>query len=541
MKSSRFLFWLLFFCLSNTAFSQQNQDSNTLKSPYDAVFTHLHHLQADHYNPEKAATPIYGFEDNTQAIATAIKIKQVLDGKGLFVRMKTIPTDSMYIDSMSMRAVYYLFPKKLPEVYVEKQGLQWYYSQETIDAIDDLHSQIFPYGSHLLVNLFPKLGQQRFLGLAIWQYLGMAILLFLSLIFFKIFEWIFRLFIRFFYSSKYKELVDKTLFKRIARALSLLVISYFLFQFVPALLLPIKLSAFLLMAIRISSIVFGVILALRIIDLFMLYSRRLVDRTSSTMDNQLLPVLERMLKIIIIIAGIIQMLRVLDVNITALIAGVSIGGLAIALAAQDTVKNLIGSAMIFIDRPFQIGDYIKAGGVAGVVEEVGFRTTRLRGTDTSIFAVPNGKLADMVINNLGMRAYRQFKIDIGIAYNTPPDRIELFVEGIRKILSMKTTIKEDSAEVHFTELRESSLNIMIATYFEVDNWNAELTAKQHFLLSVLRLAALLNIQFAFPSSSLYIEHFPGKEQPLNKTLDEEALSKALDQFFNDLDQELTSA
>ena len=179
------------------------------------------------------------------------------------------------------------------------------------------------------------------------------------------------------------------------------------------------------------------------------------------MDEQLIPIIRRTLQGIVLAGGLIQVLSILEVNVTTLIAGISIGGLAIALAAQDTIKNLFGSLTIFMDKPFQIGDWINFSGVDGTVEEVGFRSTRVRTFANSLVYVPNGKLADMVVNNYGLRAFRRFKMTLTITYNTPPLLIEKYVEGVRAIIANHPAVRKPGFEVHLNSMSNSSLDILV--------------------------------------------------------------------------------
>ena len=205
---------------------------------------------------------------------------------------------------------------------------------------------------------------------------------------------------------------------------------------------------------------------------------------------------------VIILWAIFQALNLLEVNVTALIAGVSIGGLAIALAAQDTVKNLIGSAMIFVDKPFQIGDFIDLGGFAGTVEEVGFRTTRIRKSDSSIVAVPNGVIANQAITNLGVRVYRLFQTQLGVVYGTSPEAIQLFTDSLKQLIEAHPNTQKEGYYVHLTTLADSSLGIMFRVALDVPDYATELKVKEQLLLSILRIANTLGISFAFPCTLL---------------------------------------
>ena len=144
---------------------------------------------------------------------------------------------------------------------------------------------------------------------------------------------------------------------------------------------------------------------------------------------------------------------------------VPIGGLALAFAAQDTISNIFGSAMIFIDRPCNIGDWVKVDGQDGTVEEIGFRSTRIRTFANSLLSIPNGRLASMTVDNMGLRGMRRYSTTLGLQYDTPPDKMEKFVEGVRKIVweHPKTVKHEDRILIYFHTYDASSLNVMVSS------------------------------------------------------------------------------
>ena len=204
-------------------------------------------------------------------------------------------------------------------------------------------------------------------------------------------------------------------------------------------------------------------------------------------------------------------MSVLGVEITPLLAGASVGGLALALAAQDTLKNFFGSITIYTDSPFEIGDWIVFDGGEGVVEEIRVRSTRIRTFHNSVISVPNGILADLKIDNMGRRRFRRFRSQIGLTYDTPPDLIDAYITGLREIVKEHPKTKNDPYEIHLNEFGTSSLNILVYIFFEVENWSQELKARQEFMLEAIRLAKELNVRFAFPTSTLHIEEMPGEQ------------------------------
>jgi MscS family membrane protein len=273
-------------------------------------------------------------------------------------------------------------------------------------------------------------------------------------------------------------------------------------------LAPIK-NAYLIKGLNILSLFLIILILKNITAIVFQFFNKAAQKTENTMDDQLLPVVEKLVIIIIWSVGLIYILDYLDVNVTALLAGISIGGLALALAAQDTVKNFFGSIMIFLDKPFQIGDWIHFNNVDGTVEEVGIRSTRIRTFANSLTYVPNALLADSVVDNMGLRVYRRFKTEIGITYDTKPELIEKFVIGIREIIKMHPTTRKDYFEVHLNSFGASSINILIYMFFQAPSWTDELRGKHEVLYAIIKLADKLGVRFAFPTQTLHIEEMPG--------------------------------
>src|SRR4030065_150851 len=232
---------------------------------------------------------------------------------------------------------------------------------------------------------------------------------------------------------------------------------------------------------------------------------------------------------IVIFGGLLKLLTLFGVDPVTVIAGASIGGIAIALASQDTVKNFIGTIMIFVDKPFHIGDWIEAGTVVGTVETVGFRSTTVRAADTTVFQIPNSQLSEMVVNNKGLRSFRRYTTNLGIRYDTPSELIEVFVLGIRRIIELEPSTRTEEFNVEFAGFAESSLSILLNVYFVNLDWADEQTSKHILHMKILKLANSLGVGFAFPSSTLMIEQIIDKKSvDSNYYVDEKRIQAILD-------------
>jgi len=526
----------LFLLFSAVAFAQK-PSSKALESPYAAIYTHLFFLQEDTYNIEKAATTIYG-KPAIEAQEIAIKIKKVLDGKGLKVDLSSLPKDPNYKDtlySLSATHRYLLFPNQLPELYIEKIGNNWYYSTETTQQIDKLYRLVYPWGTDALQQLIPSAAKTKILGIELWQVLGVLVLLLLSWLLFivlnKIIFWTLRrlekYLIRFAHNS-----LNKVLLK-LSRPIALLFVFAGFKKYIPVLQFQIEVNSFLLKGIYIAQTVLWIYVFLQLVQVLMNVYRSYSERTESKLDDQLVPILTRLLRSVVIVVGVLKMLTVFGADVTTVIAGASIGGLAVALASQDTVKNLIGTFMIFLDKPFKIGDWIIGGGLEGTVEEVGFRSSRIRAADTSIYTIPNSKLAEIVINNLGLRLYRRYKTTLGIRYDTPPELIEAFVKGVRALIEAHPDTRSEDYNVEFTGFGDSALEILLNVYFKNPGWGKEQSSKHTLHMAIVKLAKSLGVEFAFPSQTLMIEQFPDKSSfDLKYDISEEKTTKAIEETVN---------
>ena len=251
--------------------------------------------------------------------------------------------------------------------------------------------------------------------------------------------------------------------------------------------------------------------AYRMIDVVSLTLHRWADKTESDLDDQLVPMLTKSMRVFVVIFGVLLIFQNLGFNVMSLLAGLGLGGLAFALAAKDTAANLFGSIMILIDRPFRVGDWIKNSAVEGTVEQIGFRSTRIRTFYNSLISIPNSILATTNIDNMGLREYRRVRADLGVTYDTPPEKLEAFIEGIKNIIQANPSTRKDYFHVVFSGYGSSSLDIMVYFFLSVPDWTDELIEKQNIFLEILRLAADLGVDFAFPTQTLHMETFPGKE------------------------------
>lgn len=484
-----------------------------LSNPQASVKTFLSNLQEENFNDSLAALP---FKVEARSIEDAkkyaVRFKRVLDGRGIFIYLDEIPKGANYYDSASKKNKYILVEEH-PKIFLLKsENNKWYFSDSSLAEIDLLYKSTFRFGTGALLNLLPKLGTKKILGLHSYQYIAIFVLALISTLVYKLFAFftervLSNLMVR---TGHAGDASEKYLWM-LARPTSVFIIVLLLLLFTPALQLPATYSKYVNLILRLMIPLFGTIIMYRLVNIASVFLTKMASKTESTLDDQLVPLLRKTLRTFVVIIGTLFILDNLDIPIIPLLTGLSIGGLAFALAAQDTIKNFFGSVMIFVDKPFGVGDWITSNDVDGTVEEVGFRSSRVRTFRNSVISIPNGKLADNTIDNHGLRVYRRFNTQIAVNYDTPPEMIEVFVKGLRKIVDDHPTTVKDNYHVYFNDMGSSSLNIMFYIFFNVPTWGEELACKHEVLMSIVKLAKELGINFAFPTQTLHIENLPGQE------------------------------
>lgn len=226
--------------------------------------------------------------------------------------------------------------------------------------------------------------------------------------------------------------------------------------------------------------------------------------TPSTLDDQLAPLATRTAKILVVVLGVLMILQNVGVNVVSILAGLGLGGLALALAAQDTFANLFGSVTILFDRPFQVGEQIKVGDTEGVVEEIGLRSTRVRTATRTIVTVPNALMAKERIENFGVRPSRRVRHVIGVSYATDTHQLHGFMDHIRYVLMQHPLVIKEDIHVYFNGLGDSTLNILVQFFVATHDWSEEQRTQQEILMQIMQIAEHDKVEFAFPSRTLYM-------------------------------------
>ena len=302
--------------------------------------------------------------------------------------------------------------------------------------------------------------------------------------------------------------LDDHLVRAVERPIGLLII-LFGFHIVLALLglpqEPINVRRFFRLLLLVMVTVDITWLLVRLTDVFAVVLARLTLKTDSSLDDQLVPLIRKAIKVGLGIIAFVLVVQNMGYKVTGLLAGLGIGGLAFALAAQSTLANLFGSITIILDRPFRVGDLIEGSGFFGVVEEIGLRSTRVRTLEKTLVTVPNSVLANMTVDNLSARPQRRVRFQVGVTYDADATAMERAVGAIREIVSARPDVAADSITVRFKQFGDSSLDILVQFLTPVTDWGEYMKLVEEVNLAIMRTLADLGMEVAFPSRTIYLK------------------------------------
>lgn len=213
----------------------------------------------------------------------------------------------------------------------------------------------------------------------------------------------------------------------------------------------------------------------------------------------------KMAKVLVVVVGFVMVLSLLGVQVTGIVAGLGIGGIAVAFAGQKTLENLFGSFMIGVDQPLRIGDYVKVEDLTGTVEQIGLRSTRIRTLDRTIVTMPNGRLSDARIENFASRDRLRLNEKIGLVYSTKPETVKIIIEKMREYLRERPNVYPDTLLVHLVAFGDSALIIEINVWLVSQVWVDFLAWREETLLGLMDIVDAHGSAFAFPTQTVQVE------------------------------------
>lgn len=244
----------------------------------------------------------------------------------------------------------------------------------------------------------------------------------------------------------------------------------------------------------------------RQVDVLDAWLKRFANEDSTNIDDMLIPIIGKSLRVVIVILVVLQSAQALsDQPITSILAGIGIGGLALGLAAQDTIRNFFGSLMIFADKPFNVGELINLNDKLGTIQEVGVRTTKIRTLDGHLLTVPNGVLANTTIHNIGKRQFIRRVFSVTITYDTPPAKVDRALEILKEILDNHEGMNEDfPPRVYFDDLNADSLNLICFYWFHPPDYWSYMEFTEKVNRQIFRRFNEEGIDFAFPTQTIHL-------------------------------------
>jgi MscS family membrane protein len=518
---------------SLTSYSQEI-DPDTVRihliTPREAVYLHSKYVQQETFYPEIAAKAMdINRKEHLRAAELAVMLKKIMDAKSLIINISKIPNDTLVMDSTSGRYIFYPF-RNMPEIYLERVGTKWKYSRFTCDNIDVIYDKLFLFHlNHFVETLPPFFKNSIGFGVNFWQILAFIALLVAGFVVKILGSLLGRLLCKtIFGRTRFRNFFENHILRNVNTLATILglVLIYIL---LPNIELPVKINFVLSIIFKGLIPLFATIIMFRMADYISeRIQRKRLEKLNKVHEN-FLPFLRTTFKVVIVIIGLLFIMVSLGVEILPLIAGLSIGGIAIALAAQETIKNIFGSITVFTDRPFDVGDWIIFQDGEGTVEEIGVRSTRIRSFNNSIITVPNGKLMDMTIDNMGRRDYRRYVLNLEVDVTTPIELLETFIDGIRVLIQKHPITRNDLYYVYLVNMTSAYFQILVQTYFVSEDMDGEYKAKQIFLTDIIKLARELGIRFALPAQSLQIHK--AETEPEFIPADPKEYKRKLDQFF----------
>ncbi len=396
-------------------------------------------------------------------------------------------------------------------------------------------------GSWVMLNMPPSL-QEEFLFVMYWQWIGIALLVFLGLII--------DLFFRIFFKSFLRHRLQKSLssselefnhtsIQRTVRSYGFLLSAIIwrtglvLFDFLPTSL------EVLLMITNAILVIAIVIAAFRSTDLLAIIFSYRAAKSENKLDDIIVPLIRKSIKILIVVIGVIYLAEAVEIKITPLLAGLGIGGIGFAFAAQNSLENFFGSVTVLLDRPFQVGDWVVVEEIEGTVVSVGMRSTRIRTFYDSVVTLPNSALVTNKVNNYGMRTFRRWTSRLGILYETEPEQVEAFCEAVRQLIREHPYMRKDYYQVFLNEFAASGIEVLVYVFWAAPDWQTELRERHRFMLNIMRVARELGVSFAYPTQTVYISRAPeptpppkglksGQQQAANEKAGRDAARRAIE-------------
>ncbi len=351
------------------------------------------------------------------------------------------------------------------------------------------------------LDYIPGLGI-KVMGNPLWQYLAFLIYVVLAFYVSKLLDWLIQGQLKR-WAAKTETKLDDLILELLRGPVKVIAFVVFLHIGLRLFAWPEWMAQFISNGLKIIVACSLTYIAIKFVDLSVgLWQKRTESSQEGLLDHQLFPIVRKSLKIFVVVVAVLVTSQNLGMNVTGLLASLSIGGLAVGLAAQDTLSNLFGAVAIFADKPFRVGDRIQLDTVDGTVEAIGLRSTRVRNLDGYLVTIPNKNMASANIVNVSKRPNIKTVMNIGVTYDTPAERVERAMRIIEEIF--RPHPKTADLLIGFNKFESSSLNILVVHWWNSTDYKEYLLGFQQLNLELKRRFDAEGISFAFPSQTVYV-------------------------------------
>lgn len=384
-------------------------------------------------------------------------------------------------------------------------GALWQFSPETVQAIASANID----DSFLIDRVLPQKLQESLIGgVPAGHWLAVVLLIIAAYLLSWTFIFLISLLIRGLWP---KSRTDPT--SSVVQALGLPFRLYLAVWLFVALSQQVGVSIIIRQRFSAITVIIGIVAILllmwRLTDIVSSFSKKRMSRRGRLSALSVVLFMRRAAKVAIVIIGGIAILSAIGVDVTAGLAALGIGGIALALGAQKTVENFVGSVTLIADQPIRVGDFCKVGDITGTVEQIGMRSTKLRTSARTVVTIPNGEFSSTTIENFAPRDRFLFSPVIEVRYETTPDQIRYLLVELRSILYSHPMVNPDPARIRFTGFGESSLKLEVWSYINAPSFDVFLEVQEDLLLHMMDVVAQSGTDFAFPSQTLYFARDSG--------------------------------
>jgi MscS family membrane protein len=394
----------------------------------------------------------------------------------------------------------------------------WKFAAATVEQIPVLYDL---YGYGILGNILPEaFFTIRFLEVELWQWIGLLLLISLAALMSWLSTWMLHVGAR-----RIARRTDKEINRRFVEVgvrpvrYGLALVFFSLGSLLLGLSVPVL--NFLNILERLLAILIVTWLLLRLLDVLSEATAEHLESTKEKAALAVLPLGRRAIKLILVALASIGLFQNLGFNVTAIVAGLGVGGIAVALAAQKSIENLFGGLTLSLDQPVRVGDFCRFGDKMGTVEDVGLRSTRIRTLDRTLITVPNSDFSQTQIENYGVRDRIRIYALLGFRYETSPDQLRYLLSELRRLLWAHPKIEVDSVRVRFVGFGAYSLDVELLAYVLTSDWKSFLSIKEDLFLRLMDIVKTSGTGFAFPSQTSYLCRDKGIEESASQKAETE--------------------